>query len=379
MICCGVGMGAVAGTRGGPLPWVGGPPRERASRSLRALRETGYRTIVLDRLVEHACRLLDVEQACVYVQDDADISAMIVAAATGTDEDLVARRVRDDDVVDLVMTLEELVVVTRGEDGVASGGETNGRATDARAVAPIDCGGAVRGALSVSTSQPGRMFDRRDLMMLGELADLAAAALDHARLPEGLERLAHAHVESLASSIAVGERYPPQQPELVAELAVRIGERLGLDHPSLLELEFAARLRDIGKIGVPDEILLKPGPLDPEEWKVVRSHPIWSAETLAHTPGLQVVASLVQFHHERWDGGGYPDGLEGERIPLPSRIVLACEALVSMASPRPYRRRLDRDEALDELRAGAGSQFDPVVVESLIEVVEDAAWLAGRY
>jgi putative nucleotidyltransferase with HDIG domain len=157
--------------------------------------------------------------------------------------------------------------------------------------------------------------------------------------------------------------------ELVARLARRIGERLGMAGEELRLLELAARLHDVGKLDVADTILHKPGPLDEDEWQEMRRHPDLGADILRKVPGLEDVAPLVRSHHERWDGAGYPDGLAGDEIPLASRVVCACDAFEAMTADRPYRRPLSLDEALAELTAGAESQFDPTVVAELREEV----------
>ena len=136
-----------------------------------------------------------------------------------------------------------------------------------------------------------------------------------------------------------------------------------------LELvERAARLHDVGKLAVPDTILRKPGPLDEAEWAVMRRHPEWGADRVGSVPGLERLGVLVGYHHERWDGRGYPNGLEGEAIPLASRVISVCDAFEAMVSDRPYRASLDVAAALAELIAGAGSQFDPAVVAAVVEL-----------
>jgi HD-GYP domain-containing protein (c-di-GMP phosphodiesterase class II) len=135
------------------------------------------------------------------------------------------------------------------------------------------------------------------------------------------------------------------------------------------EVEVAARLHDVGKIGVPDAILRKRGPLDPDEWRIVRQHPEWGSQMLARVPELAGIAVLIRYEHERWDGKGYPDGLAGEEIPLASRIVFVCDAYHAITSTRPYRQARSSEEALQELEANAGSQFDPEAVRALSRVV----------
>jgi HD-GYP domain-containing protein (c-di-GMP phosphodiesterase class II) len=144
-----------------------------------------------------------------------------------------------------------------------------------------------------------------------------------------------------------------------------------------------ALLHDIGKIGMPDEILRKPGRLDAHELAIMREHPVIGERILRHVPGLETVARAVRHEHERWDGTGYPDGLAGEAIPLSSRITLVCDAYHAMTSARPYRAALDHEEAAEELRRGAGTQFDPAIVTALLAALaaepdeRDAAYQAA--
>jgi two-component system, cell cycle response regulator len=155
----------------------------------------------------------------------------------------------------------------------------------------------------------------------------------------------------------------------VAEIALAFGERLELSAPDLSELEFAARLHDVGKLRVPPEILRKADALSESEWALMRLHPLWGEEIVADIPGLEAVAPIVRSHHEHWDGGGYPDGLFGERIPLASRIIAICDAFCAMTVSRPYRHPLDDATALQELAAAAGSQFDPHLTAEFIQAI----------
>jgi len=151
----------------------------------------------------------------------------------------------------------------------------------------------------------------------------------------------------------------------VKELAARIGPRLGLAGAQLDELLLAAELHDIGKVAIPDAILGKPGPLDGDEWDYVRRHTIVGERILAESPALLPVARLVRASHERWDGSGYPDRLAGTAIPLGSRVLTLCDAFDAMLSDRPYRRALNLDACLIELRNCSGTQFDPAVVAAM--------------
>ena len=170
---------------------------------------------------------------------------------------------------------------------------------------------------------------------------------------------------ALVRAVDMRDGYTGRHCESVADLARRIGSRLRMRGPDLRALELAACLHDVGKIGVPDAILNKPGPLDDLECERMRRHAVLGAEMLADVPGLEGVARLVRWHHERWDGRGYPDGLAGDEIPLACRVVAACDALHAMTVDRPYRPALAFEEALAELIAESGSQFDPDVVAAV--------------
>jgi two-component system, cell cycle response regulator len=151
----------------------------------------------------------------------------------------------------------------------------------------------------------------------------------------------------------------------VADLAVAVADRVGVDAEERDEVRRAAELHDVGKMAIPDAILSKPGPLDPAEWEFIRKHTLIGERIIAAAPALMPIARLVRSSHERWDGGGYPDGLAGEAIPLGSRIVFACDAYDAMTSERPYSVAMLPERALEEIDRGAGTQFDPVVVAAL--------------
>jgi two-component system cell cycle response regulator len=154
----------------------------------------------------------------------------------------------------------------------------------------------------------------------------------------------------------------------VAELALQIAGELGMDSEQRDEVFRAAELHDTGKMAIPDAILNKPGPLEEREWEFVRRHTLIGERIIAAAPALVPVARLVRSSHERWDGSGYPDGLEGDQIPLGSRIVAVCDAYEAMVSERPYSVAMVPARALDELRNGAGTQFDPQVVDAFERV-----------
>jgi putative nucleotidyltransferase with HDIG domain len=205
--------------------------------------------------------------------------------------------------------------------------------------------------------------------LLETLASQAAIAIENARLFEETQQTYYETLRSLASALEARDAYTQGHSQRVADLSAQLAEKLGVDEAARREIYSAALLHDIGKIGVRDEVLLKPGKLTEAEMATIRNHPIFGDAILAPLRFMGRVTGMVKHHHERWDGGGYPDGLEGEEIPLASRIVAVADTFDALTSDRPYRDRRSVAETLDIIREEKGHQFDPRVVDALFEIV----------
>lgn len=179
-----------------------------------------------------------------------------------------------------------------------------------------------------------------------------------------------AGIDALLSALLARDHYTGKHSKTVVELATRVARRQGLAEEHVREIAQVALLHDIGKVGIPDSVLQKRGSLSVQEWDLMRQHPIIGARILSGTETLAHLAAAVKAEHERFDGSGYPAGLRAEAIPLASRITFACDAYHAMTSERPYRPALDPETASAELRAGAGTQFDPQVVTALLGLLE---------
>ena len=177
-------------------------------------------------------------------------------------------------------------------------------------------------------------------------------------------------VRSLAAAVDIRDGYTHEHSRLVSELSAAVARRIGLASTDVARITVGAMLHDVGKIGVPDAILAKEGSLSGEEWECIRQHPVLGRQIMEQAPELTDVVPLVLHHQERWDGSGYPQHLRGEDIPLGARIIAAADAYHAIRSDRPYRSGRTHREAIRELRRCSGGQFDPQVVEALLNLLE---------
>jgi putative nucleotidyltransferase with HDIG domain len=178
----------------------------------------------------------------------------------------------------------------------------------------------------------------------------------------------------LGDVIEADDRYTGEHCRSVVALAVVLADRLGLSADERRNVEFAALLHDVGKIAIPKEIINKPGTLTAQEWTVIETHTVEGQKLLDRIGGfMQTVGRIVRSHHERWDGGGYPDGLAGEQIPVEARIISCCDSWNAMRSDRSYRKALPHEAARAELLANSGGQFDPHIVEIFLTLVDEAS------
>lgn len=186
-------------------------------------------------------------------------------------------------------------------------------------------------------------------------------------------------LEALSSSLDLRDHETEGHAMRVAHRAVQLAKAMGVPEQELKTLEYGGLLHDIGKIGVPDAVLLKPGPLSPEQWGLIKKHPSLGYQILSKIQFLNGAADIVRAHHERYDGKGYPLGLMGEEIPLGARVFAVVDTYDAMTSDRPYRKALSHEEAVAEIMRNAGTQFDPRVVEAFLQLVDKGtlAWTQG--
>jgi putative nucleotidyltransferase with HDIG domain len=221
------------------------------------------------------------------------------------------------------------------------------------------------GVLNLEQRERGA-FDEEDLLLAHVIAGQIGAAIHRCQLVGELEDAFLTTIGVISDAVEMQDSYTANHANEVADLAVAVGERMGIEGVELDRLRYGALLHDVGKIGIPAEIIRKPGPLTAEERTRMDEHTAIGARMLERIPFLAPVAPLVRSAHERHDGGGYPDGLRGEEIPRGAMVIATCDALHAMTSDRSYRKAMSVADAEAELRANAGSQFEPGVVTALL-------------
>ena len=322
---------------------------------------------VAERVVAGSARILSSPSASIWLQDPATGSLACLAGVPG--DPLPERR----DIV--VVPAEHLAPwLSRTEpyfieaaDYAAIASPPSG--TDGRfAIAPFDVDG--RWGVIAAAIPQATVYGDRELELLGGIARQTKLALQSATSYETLERTFLSTVEALANALEANDEHTSAHARYITDLALKVGTELGFESEALKRLELGALFHDIGKIGIPAGILTKAGPLTEEERAIVETHPILGERILAPIEQLEEVRSIVRSAHEHYDGGGYPDRLAGDEIPLESRIVLACDAFHAMTTDRPYRRALGAEEAQRRLVEASGSQFDPQIVDALLRVLD---------
>jgi diguanylate cyclase (GGDEF)-like protein len=310
---------------------------------------------VVDRIVELSAAAFGSPRASLWWQDaaGADVLLQTTYGYPELDRERLARMVFPHELAAEHLTSKEPFVVTNECPA---------------AVAPMTLDGGRLGCIAIALAD-GAEFGERQLRLLAGIAHQAKLALTNAGSFDTLERTFLETVEALANALEANDEYTSSHARWITDLALKVGQELGLEGTSLKRLELGALFHDIGKIGIPETILSKPGPLTPKEREIVETHPELGEKIIAPIDRLEEVRPIVRHCHERYDGDGYPDRLVGEEIPIESRIILVCDAYHAMTTDRPYRKRLAADEALRRLHEAAGTQFDPRVVEVCARVL----------
>ena len=317
--------------------------------------------------------LLGCQVATIWIRDP-ESQTFAPAAHQGvppeTVEHLSTRRMDDDLGMSLLVSIDEPFVLPR--DVVANLPEELASLDPQldMLVAPLRWQPEGLGALVVVPPDAERQFGERDLRLVRGIADVTSLALANAGSYEELERAYLSTIEALANALEAKDEYTSDHARALAEMSLAVGTEMGIEGDKLKRLELGALFHDIGKIGVPSEIIRKPAALTAAERKLMNLHPEIGEEILAPVPFLQPIRPIVRACHERWDGGGYPDRLQRDGIPVEARIIFVCDAYHAMTSDRPYRNAMPTADAIKRLHSASGTQFDPDVVAAFVRCCE---------
>ena len=224
------------------------------------------------------------------------------------------------------------------------------------------------GVIEVLNKLDGSNFTQHDLEALVSVSATAAISIENIRLQQNVLDSYKSTIKALAAAIDAKDPYTCGHSQRVMEYALLAGTSIASLSEDLAVIEYAGILHDIGKIGITDSVLTKPGPLTDEEWKLMRRHTMIGANILNEIPFLEEARKLILFHHERYDGNGYPEGLSGEEIPLGARLLAVADAFDTMTTNRSYRNALSKDYALEELHKCSGTQFCSIAVNAFVSI-----------
>lgn len=340
----------------------------------RSLGSTLDMDTLLDSVLDSALRIFDVEIGYVTMLDR-DSGKLEVRAWKGTDLS------RADDAT-VGNSMSEWVVregrplIFNPQAGAEQGSEEARGDSFSGALAalcvPLPSSEGTIGAITVGSRDAEQRFTTDDVRLLATIANHVTIAVGSISLFSSVQEAYLATVRALAAAVDAKDPYTRGHSDGVATYALRIGEALRFSPEQMIALEMAAYLHDIGKIGISEDILLKPGKLTDAEMSQMRHHPLIGANILKPVAFPWPIAPIVRHHHEHYDGNGYPAGLKTEEIPILARVLTVADSFEAMVADRPYRRGRSQQEAMLELRRCSGTQFDPRIVEAFISVLESS-------
>jgi len=337
-------------------------------------------TLVLHQITATAASTLQAEASSLLLVDEATGELVFDHIYRGSGPELRQKRLRPDEgIAGWVATHgQPLIVNDVGQDHrfASRFDEETGFRTRSILCAPLWARGRVIGVLEVLNRRDGRPFNEDNSRLLQAFCASAAVALDNARLYRAVQQGYLETLYALAAAIDAKDPYTRGHSARVAGYSLAIARRLKLSTPALDTIMYAAILHDVGKIGVSEDILHKPGLLTPREKETMDQHPVIGARIVEGVAFLREARLCIRHHHEWYDGRGYPDGLRGEAIPLGARIIAVADVYDALTTDRPYRPAWSQAEALAELQRDAGQRLDPALVQALSEQLTGATELS---
>ncbi len=322
-------------------------------------------------LVDLGASLLDAPAAMLWIKEE-ERNSLIMVASHGT-HDAGLSEVPADKVNHPVIKVVREGIPVLGKNPIADSFDPDGGTDPAGCymMVPFKIREEILGVLGVSCPDIETEIAQEYLFLLHILSERASLTVENILLYDSLFMNLHATLRALVRSLEAKDPYTKLHSERVTEWAVKIAQKMDCTEEEIESLTFAGHLHDIGKIGIRDQILMKPGRLTDEEYEIIKTHPVIGAEIVGLLGLLQTETSIIRHHHERWDGRGYPDGLEGKDIPKLSRILAVADTYDAITSRRPYRNAKSDEFACKEIIRNSGTQFDPLVVDAFSSLIEE--------
>jgi putative nucleotidyltransferase with HDIG domain len=343
----------------------------------RTINSSRGRRRVLEEVMDTLIVLMRAERGFLMLKG-AD-GRLVVETARGIDqinleaEDFKVSRT----IVDRVAATGETILTTNAQEDPRFENQMSVAAYRLRSIlcAPLMIKDALIGVIYADNRARAGIFQEPDKKLISAFADAAAVAIDNARLFETLEEknreleeAYQATLEGWVRALDMRDKETEGHTQRVTVLTQRLARAMGVDDDQMIHITRGALLHDIGKMAIPDSILLKPGALTDAERELIKQHPKYAYDMLKRIDFLLPAIDIPHYHHERWDGAGYPEGLSGEHIPFPARIFPVIDVWDALTSDRPYRGALPHDEVKERIKADAGSHFDPQVVEVFLQM-----------
>ena len=327
---------------------------------------------VLKTIVDRVTKTLDVE-ICSILLLDKDNKELTIKYAKGLDSDITTHtKLKEGEAISgwIVAHKEGVLVEDIETDPRFSKRNNEKYYTHSFISVPLLSKDQALGVININNKRSKEVFNKDDFRFIKGVAAEATIGIENAILYRSLEESYIRTVTVLTSAIDAKDHYTHKHSQHVFDYALAIAKELGLSEEQIDSLGKACQLHDIGKIGIEDNILTKLGKFTPEEWEKMKTHPVKSAEILRPLTFLKEILKMIEQHHERYDGKGYPAEIKGDEITLGARIIAVADSFDAMFTDRPYRNALSKEEAIAELKKGSGTQFDPKVVEIFLRIID---------
>lgn len=344
---------------------------------INTIRQHLHQTLELDKLIprvfEEVNKAIHAEAQSIWLVDESK-GIIQCRFATGPESEMLtgfAVSLTASSIVGTSVSRNKSIIIKDAQNDprrARSADKWTGFVTRSLMTVPLVLKGKSIGAIQAVNKRGGHLFDQEDLDLFRAIADSAALAVSNAQLVAELQDSYDLTLEALSAALDLRDRETEGHSRRVVEYTARLAEQIGLDDDSIKDIRRGALIHDIGKIGVPDAVLLKPGALNEEERKIIEHHPQAGYDMLAEIPYLQEEIKIVLSHQEKWDGTGYPFGLRGEEIPLGARLFAVADTFDALTSDRPYRKGQTYEYAKKLIEEESGRQFDPQAVAAFIAV-----------